>query len=192
MSMVVAGSALMCGTSFVVAVWVSDTGADVAPKAQVHRIGGQTIVIQPGPRAAKMPSPERQEVQVAHQKDDFPPFPPPTDVTPAPRDEFAPPVPEAAPATAVDSLELAKRYRQIYNAIPFDRTEYEANPSYRHEAAMEILFGKMRPTVMQRSHTVIDVHEPPVMPMAIPYSPYGFNSYFFPFFSPGYRVHRSF
>ena len=42
-------------------------------------------------------------------------------------------------------------YRDIYFAIPFNRAEYNANPSYRHEATMEILFNQLRPTVIQRS-----------------------------------------
>jgi hypothetical protein len=38
-------------------------------------------------------------------------------------------------------------YWRIYTSLPFVRSEYDANPSYRHEATMEILFGQMRPTV---------------------------------------------
>ena len=41
-------------------------------------------------------------------------------------------------------------YREIYNAIPFNRTEYRANPDYRHEATMEMLFGQLRPKVVVR------------------------------------------
>ena len=37
-------------------------------------------------------------------------------------------------------------YGQAYNSVPFSRAEYEANPAYRHEAAMELMFGAMRPT----------------------------------------------
>lgn len=43
-----------------------------------------------------------------------------------------------------------RTYRDAYRAIPFSRAEYEANPSYRHDAAMELLFGRMRPTVIHR------------------------------------------
>lgn len=39
-------------------------------------------------------------------------------------------------------------YIQAYNSIPFNRTEYEANPAYRHEAALELMFGTMRPTTI--------------------------------------------
>ena len=41
-------------------------------------------------------------------------------------------------------------YAWIYHSIPFLRSEYIANPSYRHEAAMEMLFGELRPTVVHK------------------------------------------
>lgn len=41
-------------------------------------------------------------------------------------------------------------YGWIYSHIPFLRSEYIANPSYRHEATMEILFGEQRPTVVHK------------------------------------------
>ena len=41
-------------------------------------------------------------------------------------------------------------YAEVYNSIPYSRAEYFANPAYRHEATMEILFGQLRPrTVTQ-------------------------------------------
>lgn len=36
-------------------------------------------------------------------------------------------------------------YQQAYDMITFSRAEYEGNPSYRHEAAMELMFGTLRP-----------------------------------------------
>lgn len=44
-------------------------------------------------------------------------------------------------------------YQRIYQSIPFRRSEYLANPSYRHDTTVEILFGQMRPTVIQRNDT---------------------------------------
>jgi hypothetical protein len=41
-------------------------------------------------------------------------------------------------------------YLRVYTSIPFLRSEYIANPSYRHEATMEILFGQLRPTVVHK------------------------------------------
>lgn len=39
-------------------------------------------------------------------------------------------------------------YADALAEIGFSRAEYEANPSYRHEAAMELMFGQMRPTTV--------------------------------------------
>jgi hypothetical protein len=41
-------------------------------------------------------------------------------------------------------------YADAYAMIPFSRSEYEANPSYRHDAAMELMFGAMRPQYQMR------------------------------------------
>ena len=41
-------------------------------------------------------------------------------------------------------------YSQVYKSIPFIRSEYMANRSYRHEATMEIMFGKLRPMSINR------------------------------------------
>lgn len=43
-----------------------------------------------------------------------------------------------------------KSYEKIYASIPFRRSEYLANPSYRHDTTVEIMFGQMRPTVIHR------------------------------------------
>jgi hypothetical protein len=40
-------------------------------------------------------------------------------------------------------------YSWIYQTIPFLRSEYVANPSYRHDATMDILFGKLRPQAVE-------------------------------------------
>lgn len=48
---------------------------------------------------------------------------------------------ETVDAQAVDPV----AYRAVYNSIPFRRSEYLANPDYRHEATMEILMGQLRP-----------------------------------------------
>ena len=36
-------------------------------------------------------------------------------------------------------------YTEVYNSIPFRRSEYLANPNYRHEATIELLLGQVRP-----------------------------------------------
>lgn len=35
-------------------------------------------------------------------------------------------------------------YRRIYESIPFNRAEYNVNPSYRHDSTMELLTGNAR------------------------------------------------
>jgi hypothetical protein len=92
--------------------------------------------------------------------------------------------PQGSPA------ELARLYRQVYNAIPFSRAEYDASPSYRHDATMEFLFGQMRPTVIQRGTTKVDVNLPSVDFVPPPYNRYGMNSFFYPFYTGRTRVYR--
>lgn len=80
------------------------------------------------------------------------PTPPPDD---APAVEQAPPatlLPLVGPAVPVgESLVTAHRYAAVYRSIPFSYAEYLANPSYRHEATMEILFGHLRATVVHKN-----------------------------------------
>ncbi len=45
-------------------------------------------------------------------------------------------------------------YVRIYGSIPFNRAEYNANPTYRHDSTMEILTGNAR-------HQTIVRHEAP-------------------------------
>ncbi|QDT31259.1 hypothetical protein Mal48_04920 [Thalassoglobus polymorphus] len=46
-----------------------------------------------------------------------------------------------------------KSYEAVYNSIPYRRSEYLANPSYRHDTTVEIMFGQMRNTVVHRTDT---------------------------------------
>lgn len=50
----------------------------------------------------------------------------------------------------VDTATAGQDYRRIYNSIPFDRSLYNANPIYRHDATMEILTGNPRPQTIIR------------------------------------------
>ena len=80
--------------------------------------------------------------------------------TPAPADQAVPlPTAPAAPVAAapMNSAPVITpwcppmprmSYREAYAEVPFNRAEYEANPSYRHEAAMELMFGQLRPTTI--------------------------------------------
>src|SRR5689334_15091468 len=60
----------------------------------------------------------------------------------------------APPAPADDKAAPAKpsiSYEQAYNSIPFSRAEYLANPSYRHDTAVEMVFGQLRETTIVRN-----------------------------------------
>lgn len=43
-----------------------------------------------------------------------------------------------------------QRYMRIYSSIPFNRAEYNVNPSYRHDSTMEILTGNARHNTIVR------------------------------------------
>lgn len=65
---------------------------------------------------------------------------------------------EAAPVGTVVPVQYACppariSYKDAYEQIPFSRAEYEANPGYRHEAAMELVFGAQRPTTIVKQTT---------------------------------------
>lgn len=81
-------------------------------------------------------------------------------------DGAAPAAVAETPAVPVESVEhgvaitpnpttvpQAAAYQRIYNAIPFNRAEYLANPSYRHETTMELLTGNQRQIVVNRNYT---------------------------------------
>ena len=79
-------------------------------------------------------------------------------------------------------------YRRVYNSIPFNRAEYNANPSYRHEATMSILFGK-RPSTVYRFTPSAPATINPVAYPAFP-SPYGYMPYY-PYWQwPGHYRYR--
>ena len=69
-------------------------------------------------------------------------------------------------------------YEQAYNAIPFNRAEYDANPSYRHDSAMELLFDQMRPTTIIRNQDSRASKFPTYDRLDYYWShPYGFGGY---------------
>lgn len=68
---------------------------------------------------------------------------PATHIDPAPRSVDL--VPNVMPRTM--------SYEEAYAAVPFSRTEYEANPTYRHQAALELMFHTLRPTTMVQNFT---------------------------------------
>ena len=77
-------------------------------------------------------------------------------------------------------------YVRVYGSIPFNRAEYNANPTYRHDSTMEILTGNAR-------HQTIVRHGAPkqtqTQPQATPYVGAGLPGYL-PgvFIRPGVRL----
>ncbi|APZ94025.1 hypothetical protein [Fuerstiella marisgermanici] len=91
----------------------------------------------------------------------------------------------------------AADYTRIYKSIPFNRAEYDVNPSYRHDSAMEILTGNARHKTVVH-HGTSPKNQPvvvqPSQPTIMPY-PFDFirpslrrNYYrFFPSMNPYYN-----
>jgi len=61
-------------------------------------------------------------------------------------------------------------YDRIYQSIPFRRWEYNGNPTYRHDSAMEILTGNAR-------HNTIVRHDNSRAQRPVATSPYGVVPY---------------
>lgn len=71
----------------------------------------------------------------------------------------------------------AATYTQIYESIPFNRAEYNVNPSYRHDSTMEILTGNARHRTIVRHGTTRPQHPTTTAPATAapyPYLPYGY------------------
>ena len=86
--------------------------------------------------------------------------------------EIVPRAKRPVEVSANAEAEKARLYKEIYASIPFNRAEYNTNPSYRHDATMEILTGNAR-------HKTLLIHNKAagtVAPAAAPQTviPYGF------------------
>lgn len=73
----------------------------------------------------------------------------------------------------------AKSYVDVYNSIPFSRSEYDYNPGYRHEATMELLLGQVKTrTIIERAAPAQQTWYRPAMyttPYRTFYGRYGVN-----------------
>ncbi len=184
---------LGCGMTVCIAVWAGDSEAQTQRIAETYKFGNWVVTVVPESNAVvpalAADSPSGVQVlpasftQVAAPPipDDDRPEAAPNSLPPSP-DPAAAPIPcEVAPPQALNRVNL---YRQVYDSIPFSRAEYNANPSYRHDATMEFLFGQMRPTVIQRGTTKVEV-EVNAPPLAIDpwiYNRYGVRRYYYPFY----------
>lgn len=123
---------------------------------------------------------------------------PTAEAVPSPESTTQPPPPlmtegEAVPVTApIDCPPaMASRYLEVYASIPFFRSEYVANPSYRHEATMEILFGQLRPTVVHKYQPRAADYVTPDINYVQPYSFYRHGRrYNYNFWYPGPSIRQ--
>lgn len=85
------------------------------------------------------------------------------------------PAAKANPAANMAAPTASAEYTRIYNSIPFNRAEYNVNPSYRHDSAMEILTGNARhKTIVRHNSTPTVVTRPaPTATVGNPYQ-YGY------------------
>jgi hypothetical protein len=165
--LLVAASAVQAGeTATKNTVFQSEAG-----EAWVVSIKPTAKVAKAAPRSMRVPGPVdaslllAQDQQPAAAAPELPPAPAIENRDAGVRQAFGVTV---APDPRSDIELLGRRYAEAYRAIPFNRAEYDANPSYRHEAAMELVFGQMRPT------TVVKQMGPPKedQPTFNPYQPY--------------------
>lgn len=177
---------------------------------------GATSLPAPVPRAPR-PNPPTTEtnsggsVQLLSLRQDIgPPKPAPENVatdpaidglpiiTPGESSQCCDPTPVVSPPEGiVDPRYLSQMYPEIYKSIPFNRAEFNANPSYRHDTTVEFLFGKMRPTVVHRGSTNVNYSSAYGYPygVGVPYV-YGGAGYAYPPLQlvvpgTGLRIHRS-
>lgn len=189
---------------------VASFGGEPVPPAavieQTYRFGEQVVTVTPqGARpvvsaavvsAAVVDTPPTsvQVIPVSFTQTAAPLLPDEADALPMPPSpaEVPPSTPAAAPCPNPFDVtqERVRAYRELYDSIPFSRAEYDANPSYRHDATLELLFGQLRPTVVQRQQTRVQVELPAVTPPPWAYNPYGMNALFYPFYQSGVRVYR--
>jgi hypothetical protein len=152
----------------------------IRPRVRVAQADGNLPVPTP-PSAAPVPTPANEGVQpkVAPAPSAQPSPEPPAPSLPTPAE------PESRPARVESGIVIipmaakdcttthtGMTYREAYASVPYSLTEYLANPGYRHDAAMEIMFGQMRPTTIQKNYTPQVIEEPEYSP----YRPALFNS----------------
>lgn len=207
--MLATGTTLGCGLSICLAVFPTKAQATEPQTAPaVYQFDDWTVVVQPAPRVVPQPVNvpgmviEPRVAKPSHiELTSFQTVPPPpqpagddlavetpVDAVLVNPDNSATATPAPCPVAPSDAAVRAQAYQAIYDSIPFSRAEYEANPSYRHDAAMELLFGQMRPTVINRQgRTRIDVNLPATRPAFPVYNWYGIHNSWSPYMYPPYR-----
>lgn len=61
-----------------------------------------------------------------------------------------------ATCTTSPGEERLRQYLSVYGQIPFSRSEYEANPGYRQQVAMELVLGQPRPVTIQNTNVTVN------------------------------------
>lgn len=154
---------------------LASAGRSKAEDVTVRTDNGEpwTIRISPAIRAAAPaaesavpPAPEPVEVALVPALPPVNPVAASAVVQPAPAgDESGIVITPGRPRRVTES---GDSYDDVYQSIPYSFSEYLANPSYRHDSTMEILFGQLRPTTIHRYAA------PQTVPQAewTPYRPY--------------------
>ena len=203
----------------VVGLMCSTASVSFATEPFVQDFDGWKITIRPGASnlAASAPRPNPPpaanpsgSIQLLSLRQDAgPPRPAPENaaaepaidglavITPGESTHCCDPAPAVSPPEGtVDPRYLSQMYSEIYKSIPFNRAEYNANPSYRHDTTVEFLFGKMRPTVVHRGSTNVNYNSAYGYPygIGVPYI-YGGAGYAYPPLQlvvpgTGLRIHR--
>jgi hypothetical protein len=198
----------------------SEWAVTIRPAVKTARATTSTVLVPPPPEDAiqtaaavetdsatklRAPSLPSTVIAAAAQVDQpavSPPVPFETTSAAQPANEFGITVTPGGPRKLTI---LGRSYDAAYRSIPYRRAEYLANPGYRHDAAMELLFGQMRPTtvVRQMPEGAIDTqHELPQVPRIITPSeywayprfgwPYFTGAYGAPYFNSSYAPYGSY
>lgn len=116
-----------------------------------------TILIRPAKRAPQAPAPELESAAVVTPAVSEEEAPVPESVAaPAPAKPIGPDLPPQMVPQHTTLLPVGPprmSYAEAYAAVPFSRAEYEGNPVYRHQAALELMFGVQRPTTLVQNYT---------------------------------------
>lgn len=113
--------------------------------------------------------------------------------SPVPKAELAAPQAAQSPSNPASGIVTAgaesalpagitpAAYAEVYNSIPFRRSEYLANRSYRHEATIEILLGQVRPKTVVNNVTAPSTTccSPRAVSFVGLYTPWGAKNFYY-------------
>jgi hypothetical protein len=134
-----AGLLVMALTALTSGFGMATTAAE-PPTLKAPLIPDWKIEIVPGPAIGPSPVPKaRSTPQKASSNDAARKAEPGDSVATGQRESVT-----AEGNSALPPGISATSYIEVYQSIPFRRSEYLANPNYRHEATMELLLGQLR------------------------------------------------